>query len=578
MSGRFLLIALFSVSLGLPLSPQEKTRADARVGSAEAAHWREDLRWMADEMPKRHKNLFHTITRGQFERAVSKLDERIPSLARHQIIVEMARIAAMIGDGHTNIAPTRDPKIGFRAYPVKFYLFQDGLYVRAAAREHADLLGARVLKIGDSPVDKAYDSVREIIGRDNEMDVKFFAPFLLAMPEVLHALGLVEDMERADFTIESRGRQRIIGLKPAGQAEMMAPDTDMSWLPGTDWVDARDGARRPAPLWVKDPRNKFWFQYMPDRRAVYVQFNQVGNKEDETVEDFAARLFAFVEANPVERLVLDLRLNRGGDGGLNRPLLLANIRSKKIDQKGRLFTIVGRSTWSAAQSLVNELEKYTNTTFVGEPTGGKVNSYGDSRRITLPNSGITVRVSTLWWQGDERDRRQWTAPQIAAEPTFEDYRTNNDPALTAALTHVPTKSLVELLREAVSAENFRLAAERFRQWKAEPANAYADVEVQVNSLGYELMASKQLEQAIEVFKLNVAAYPHSANVYDSLGEAYRAKGKRELAIQNYEKALELEPNRNSAIEALKELRSMKKGSESSSSVSPLRRGEQSRQR
>jgi hypothetical protein len=203
-SGRFLLIALFSVSLGLPLSPQERTRADTRVGSAEAAHWREDLRWMAEEMPKRHKNLFHTITRGQFERAVRKLDERIPSLARHQIIVEMARIAAMIGDGHTNIAPTRDPKIGFRAYPVKFYLFQDGLYVRAAARENADLVGARVLKIGDAPVDRAYDSVREIIGRDNEMDVKFFAPFLLAMPEVLHALGLIEDMERADFTMSWR--------------------------------------------------------------------------------------------------------------------------------------------------------------------------------------------------------------------------------------------------------------------------------------------------------------------------------------------------------------------------------------
>jgi hypothetical protein len=69
------------------------------------------------------------------------------------------------------------------------------------------------------------------------------------------------------------------------------------------------------------------------------------------VEAFAARLSAFVEANPVERLILDLRLNRGGDGGLNRPLLLAIIRSKKIDQKGRLFTIVGRSTWSAAQGL-----------------------------------------------------------------------------------------------------------------------------------------------------------------------------------------------------------------------------------
>ena len=67
----------------------------------------------------------------------------------------------------------------------------------------------------------------------------------------------------------------------------------------------------------------------------------------------------------------------------------------------KLFTIIGRSTWSATQFLVNEMEKYTNTLFVGEPTGGKVNSYGDSRKIILPNSGITVRVSTLWWHGDQ---------------------------------------------------------------------------------------------------------------------------------------------------------------------------------
>ena len=72
---------------------------------------------------------------------------------------------------------------------------------------------------------------------------------------------------------------------------------------------------------------------------------------------------------------------------------------------------------------------------MGEPTGGKVNSYGDSARITLPKSGITVRVSTLWWQQDERDRRSSTAPHIPSALTFEDYRSNHDPALRAALGH-----------------------------------------------------------------------------------------------------------------------------------------------
>jgi hypothetical protein len=77
--------------------------------------WLEDLRYLAEEMPRRHRNLFHTMTREQFAGAVKALEERIPVLARHQIIVEMARILALVGDGHTNIEPTRDAKIGFRA-------------------------------------------------------------------------------------------------------------------------------------------------------------------------------------------------------------------------------------------------------------------------------------------------------------------------------------------------------------------------------------------------------------------------------------------------------------------------------
>jgi hypothetical protein len=547
-------LLLGTLSVSQTVLAQETAQAVVSRQKSETARWREDLRFLADEMPKQHRNLFHTMTREQFEGAVKRLDERIPSLARHQIIVEMARIVAMVGDGHTNIAPTRDPKIGFRAYPVRLYLFKDGLYVRAAARESADLVGARVVRIGRATAEQACDAVREIIGRDNEMDVKFFAPFLLTMPEVLHALGLIDDMESAPFSVEIRGQRRVANLKPAGPAEMMAPDTDTSWLSAPNRVDARDGAKLPVPLWLRDPRNKFWFEYLPDARAVYVQFNQVGNKEDETVEAFAKRLFAFVESRPVERLVLDLRLNRGGNGALNRPLLLGIIRSTKVDQKGRLFTITGRGTWSAAQMLVNELEKYTNTTFVGEPTGGKRNAYGDSHRIVLPNSGITVRVSTLWWQGDERDRRQWTAPEVAADLTFEDYRANNDPALIAALDYVPPRSLTELLKEALSAGDFKLAAERDRQWRADPANAYFDTEVPVNSLGYELIAAGRLDQAIEVFKLNAAAFPRSANAWDSLGEAYRTRGDREAAIRSYRKALELDPNQRSAVEALRILR------------------------
>src|SRR4028119_298303 len=65
----------------------------------ETEKWREDLRYMAEQMPALHNNLFHTMSREQFDNAVKKLNDRIPSLARHQIIVELARIVAMVEDG-----------------------------------------------------------------------------------------------------------------------------------------------------------------------------------------------------------------------------------------------------------------------------------------------------------------------------------------------------------------------------------------------------------------------------------------------------------------------------------------------
>ncbi|HWS98766.1 MAG TPA: serine hydrolase [Pyrinomonadaceae bacterium] len=78
-------------------------------------------------------------------------------------------------------------------------------------------------------------------------------------------------------------------------------------------------------------------------------------------------------------------------------------------------------------------------------------------------------------------------------------------------------------------------------------------EVQMNRLGYALLSKKMLDEATEIFKLNVEAFPDAWNVYDSLGEAYMLKGEKELAIKNYRKSVELNPKNEGGIEMLKKL-------------------------
>lgn len=79
-------------------------------------------------------------------------------------------------------------------------------------------------------------------------------------------------------------------------------------------------------------------------------------------------------------------------------------------------------------------------------------------------------------------------------------------------------------------------------------------EFTLNYLGYELMQVGKDQDAVAIMERNVQEYPQSANTYDSLGEAYAKAGKKDLAIQNYEKSLQLNPDNKNAVERLKKLR------------------------
>ncbi len=423
---RFGVLALIAFSIVPNLGAQ------TRLDSGEVRKWREDLAFLRKEAPARHANLFHDMTRAQFDSALNSIDARLPDMARHQVIVELQKLAALIGDGHSNVGPWRDSVIAFHTLPVAFYWFSEGIMIRAADSAHANLLGAKVIAINGMPIDSAIARVRPLISHDNEMGIRAYTPFFLAMPEILNATGIVPDMQRVTLTLESGGKQRSVTLSPSGLFPMLTGDADRSWQRRPGWVDARDG--KPDALWLSDPLNIYWYKYLPDSRSMYVQINTIQQKQTDSLRTFIARAIAAADSARAEKLIVDLRLNGGGNGYFNRQIFLPIIKSR-YDTAGRFYVITGRRTWSAAQMLVTEMEKYTNAIFVGEPTASHGNHYGDSYRVVLPNSRVTFRVSTLWHQYlDSRDKRLMVEPKIRTALSFSDYAAGRDPALAAIPT------------------------------------------------------------------------------------------------------------------------------------------------
>jgi hypothetical protein len=127
-------------------------------------------------------------------------------------------------------------------------------------------------------------------------------------------------------------------------------------------------------------------------------------------------------SHPTERLVIDLRDCHGGDNQKFRALLLELIRDVKSNQLGKLFVIIGRATFSAAVNAASDLERLSNGIFVGESTAGAPSSWGDPRKITLPNSGLIARISTIYWRDwTPNEARSWIAPDISVAVSSAGY-------------------------------------------------------------------------------------------------------------------------------------------------------------
>ena len=115
------------------------------------AQWREDLAFLSAKIVELHPDPFHRLGRSEFDAAINDVQQQLPSLSREESLVRLMQLVAMLGDGHTSVLPGALQRLGEHILPMRFYWYDDGLYLQAADRRYRDVLGKKLRAIGNTP-------------------------------------------------------------------------------------------------------------------------------------------------------------------------------------------------------------------------------------------------------------------------------------------------------------------------------------------------------------------------------------------------------------------------------------------
>ncbi len=381
-----------------------------------------DVRKLAAEMERIHPDLYHSVSRERFQQAVDDLVEQLADLERDEILVELLRIIAMTGerDGHMGLFPLVDHQRPVHLAPIRAWVFPEGFYV-VASPERPELVGTRIVAIEGRPVDEVAALVRPLVTRDNESSLILRLPEFMITGEILHGLGLSPSADTVRLTVERKGGERL--------------DATLSTLPGPAYWNLIQHVWAPppppgvqTPLWLRDPNRPLRFAKLARGRvvyAVYAHTNSTGT--------FAASLRTRASNPKVKRVIVDVRLNPGGDNTAYRSLLDV-LRSRLVNRPGRLVLLTGRVTFSAAGNFAAEVDARTRARIVGEAAGGSPHNYGDMAEVELDTLGWTVHVPPQYVEVLGRpDERAALEPDVPLQIGAADHFAGRDPVLARAI-------------------------------------------------------------------------------------------------------------------------------------------------
>jgi len=437
--------AFFHTFYPTPPAPHYPPAADA----AEAQ--RQDLDYFRQYLDLNRS--YTSAAREQAQRLLAEDTAKAGTFSPAQFDLAVSRMVALADNGHSRVHPgPRSRRYG--RLPCRFYRFADGFYVLRAQPACAELLGARLLTIDGRPVDEVADGMYAYFGGPRNHYDQFAAAFFLEAPALLQAAGLANAPDRLDLRLalpDGSEREATLAAAPA-DANAPRAYSDSYLSPqriegeGADWASLLP-ADSELPLFLRDYTTPFRTETLPDG-VYYVQLRSNDDEPGHPLGAFVERVRSEIAARKPSAIVLDLRLDQGGNFTKTASLMKDLVTLAPSIR--HVYVLTSAWTFSAGNVSLALLKTHGagKVTVIGEPVGDRVRIYAEGGTLTLPNSKIAMGFATglhdyrhscagepdcFWIMRFFPTQVESFAPDVPVAYRYEDYAQRRDPLLDAAL-------------------------------------------------------------------------------------------------------------------------------------------------
>lgn len=391
-------------------STQSQTNADSISGALSpttAMQKSEDLALFCQTLESGHKNMYANISREDFAREKQKIEDQLEGMTDSDFYYSLRYLAALIGDSHTSLDFTEAKYQYIHGLPFAIRRYSDGWHLLMLEDRYKPYLGYLLVSINGVPMDEIAERTKSIISSDNPIWRDAQLSNAINFKEALEYTGIVQKDEPIVLTLQN----------PDDPTEVQT--LDMEAMDEEKIMSANILTLNPNHLPETAPSGIYRsIELTPE--CYFIQYNSCMEAPDLSMKDFTKNVSEQINTGQYNKVILDLRYNTGGNSAIFDPLL-KELKDLQHKYDLKLYTLIGRSTFSSAIINAIQTEEELGSTLVGSPTGGSVNAYGELKSFSLNHLPITVYYSTKYFELKKGYKEDSLYPDIDVEQKYQDY-------------------------------------------------------------------------------------------------------------------------------------------------------------